>query len=226
MKRRPIEIWGRKRGWELKMMKTKREINQKEQKWDRAESNLWPDERTSTDWNIYKSKTPVTDCQRDQKKKEKKKRKEKGVVHVAMETTCTHVYSQNRWIKCNGWQMLCPVLTVVSTHPTQFTRKRPLAQISTVFSHLSSTSMMCHILPWSWCPISESFPPPYHSGLAHWAAFITNTQYTSRRKLLQRMLYGGKNATDEWKSRKSILILSLRQMLSHKFETFIKDLLW
>ena len=74
-----------------------------------------------------------------------------------METTCTHVCSPNRWIKCNDWQMLCPALTVVSTHPTQFTRKHPLAPISTVFSHPSTAPMLCYIPPW-W-PFSKSFFP-------------------------------------------------------------------
>lgn len=102
-----------------------------------------------------------------------------------------HAHSQNRWIKCNDWWMVCPANHCSTT--CCFPETSGLLGLTFLLPLALRSVLLLH----------HSFQPSlnsYHSGLAQWAsdtsASTTNTQYTSRRKLLKRM-HGAKNATDE-----------------------------
>jgi len=86
--------------------KKKKKILKRECKW-RVNKSI--DEQKKL-WSDARKQEPVQACNFSVSPRglTDKREKEKGVVHVAMETTCTHVHSQNRWIKCNDWWMLCP----------------------------------------------------------------------------------------------------------------------
>jgi len=114
--------------------------------------------------------------------------------------------SQNRWSKCNDWQLLSPCITTAIKDIQNFYTKSPIYSRTWLIARrvmLSPFNCVDSQFDDDVDPFSQFLTkefPSYHSGLAHRAAVTSVSHHKhahnihpEKKKNFQKMLYGDKN---------------------------------